>query len=137
MDWDLTDLKNKKGKKIKELTDKSGNNPGEKQIKAPKIVKPPPIILSNVKDYGIIKEKLQIEKFKCSASMLNNNQIKVNVNLDAEYRELTVLINNTNLEWHTYENKASRLIRVTARNIHPTTPAKDITKELEEKTIRF
>lgn len=49
------------------------------------ITKPPPIVLSHEPNYD--KMKLQINKFNCSTSKLNNKQIKVNVSNDTEYRE--------------------------------------------------
>ena len=42
-----------------------------------------------VQNYEEVKQKLQINKYNCSTSMLNNKQIKVNASDEAEYRQMT------------------------------------------------
>ena len=69
--------------------------------------------------------------------MLNNKQIKINVSNDAEYRQMTSTINNSDLEWHTYENKANRPSRVMARNLHPSCDVKAITEELTQNGFKI
>lgn len=50
--------KNKKKHKAIELFEKIKNGSRKQQAKTPKTAMPPPIILSNVKDYKVMKEKL-------------------------------------------------------------------------------
>lgn len=69
-------------------------------------------------------------------NMLNNNQLKINVEEDVEYRELTKAINNAKLEWHSYESKLTRPIKVMARNLHPTCESQDIKEELKTKGFK-
>lgn len=99
--------------------------------------KPPPIILSNVEDYNVVKEKLNPENLEYKTAMMSNQQIKINVSSADEYRKLTALINDTNLEWHTYENKSTRHIKVMVRNLHPSTSTEDIMNELKENNFKI
>lgn len=95
-----------------------------------KSAKPPPVILSNVENYIEISQKLKSKDLKFNTSMMNNNQLKINVDTEMEYRELTKLLKESKLEWHTYENKQTRPIRVMARNLHPTCKSEEIKEEL-------
>ena len=61
----------------------------------------------------------------------------MNVSNEAKYRQMTNLINNSDLEWHTYENKANRPISVIARNLHPTSDVKAISEELKENGFKI
>lgn len=134
-DWILKESRNKK-RKATESPETSFNIPKAKP-ETNKNRKPPPIVLSNVQNYGEIKQKLQMDKFKCSTSMMSNKQIKVNVSNGEEYREITKIIKDTDLEWHTYENKAERPIRVMVRHLHPSTDAKDVLEELRERGYKI
>lgn len=49
-------------------------------------------------------------------------------------QQINSLIAETNYAGHTYENKAIRSITVMVRNLHPSTSAKDIAPELEERS---
>jgi len=134
-DWILKGKNNKKKRKASESPEKSNNVPKKTEIKNKS--KPPPIVLSNVQNYDEIKQKLQMDKFNCNTCMLNNKQIKVNVSNETEYREITKMINKTDIEWHTYENKAIRPIRVMLRDLHPSCDVKDITEELREREFKI
>lgn len=50
--------------------------------------------------------------------MLNNEQVKVNVEDPDEYKNLTKILSGSNYSWHTYENKQTRPIRVVAKKLH-------------------
>lgn len=47
----------------------------------------------------------------------------------------TASMNEIDIEWHSYENKNNRPIRVMARNLHSSIDCDDIVMELEEKKI--
>lgn len=92
--------------------------------------KPPPVILSNIKDYSEILKKIKAENINIKVNMMNNDQIKVYVDHEDDYRALTKAINKAKIEWHTYENKETRPIKVMARNLHPSCEPEDIKNEL-------
>lgn len=122
------------------------HSPEEKQSKSiPKVIegpkitekpegsknkKPPPVVLGNVENYTEINKTLQANKLNFRANLMNNNQLKINVDNELEYRNLTGYLNNTKIEWHTYENKQTRPIRVMVRNLHPSCNPEDIKDEL-------
>lgn len=68
---------------------------------------------------------------------MNNNQLKINVNSETEYRELTKTMNETKQQWHTYENKQDRPIRIMVRDMHPTCDTEEIKAELEQKGFKI
>lgn len=103
--------------------------------KTPKPVKLPPGILSNSDDYILVKEKLNTSNFEYKTSMMSNKQIKVNGS-SHEYRKFTNIVNNSSIEWHSYENKATRPMKVMVRNLHRTTTTEEISNELEENNFK-
>lgn len=140
-DWLLAKSKNTKNKnkkrKAEESPEKVDDSPKKQSEKTAKVIKPPPVILSNVKDYQVVKNSLNTGNLEYKTSMIGNNQIKVNVSSNEEYRALTALINKSNIEWHSYENKALRSIKVMARNLHPSTTAEEISNELKERNFKI
>lgn len=125
-DWILQ--KNKK-RKYYESPEKKNNNQNIKQ-NVPKQYKPPPVVVSEVKDYNLLNLELKKKNLGFRANMLNNNQVKINVDTEHDYRILTKFMNDDNHLWHTYENKQVRPIRVIARNLHPTCKVDEIKQEL-------
>jgi len=99
--------------------------------------KPPPVILSNVVEYPKVNKILKEVQINYKVNMMNNHQLKINVEKEGEYRELTKIINEANLEWHTYENKLTRPIKVMARNLHPSCHPEDIKQELKCKGFKI
>lgn len=99
--------------------------------------KPPPIILSNVVDYNQINQNLKTKNIKFQTKLLNNNQLKVNVDSESEYRDVTSIINTNKIEWHTYENKQTRPIRVMARHLHPTCSPEMIMDDLISRNFEI
>lgn len=107
------------------------------KVQMPKEKKPPPVVISNCTNYQEIKNRLKNKNLQYSATLMNNNQIKINVNSGTEYRELTKTINETQQQWHTYENKQERPIRIMVRNLHPTCDTEEIKAELEQKGFKI
>lgn len=56
----------------------------------------------------------------CKATLLNNDQVKLNVENEDEYRKLTKHLNEESFYWHSYENKQTRPIKVMTRKLHLT-----------------
>lgn len=135
-DWLLTKNSRNKKRKATESPEKAANNPENQVRNIPKTIKPPPVILSKVDDYNTIKNKLNEGKIDYKANMLNRKQVKINVSSTEDYRKITALANETEVEWHTYENKAIRPIRVMARNLIPSVDCDEITKELKERNFK-
>ena len=75
--------------------------------------------------------------FKFKAHLLNNYQVKLNVDTELEYRSLTSLINKTDLLWNIYENKQTRAIRVMVRHLHPSCDLEKIASELKNKEFKI
>lgn len=92
--------------------------------------KPPPVILSSINDYNQVRKILLEKNIKYEAKVLNNKQLKLTVTTESAYRDLTKAINADKFEWHTYENKLTRPIKVIARGLHPSCVAADIVEEL-------
>lgn len=109
-----------------------GNSIVNQRVKEIKVreLNPPPIILSNMTDYAVINQSLQEKNLKFKANLLNNNQLKINADSESDYRNLTKYFNDTKMEWHTYENKQTRPIRVMVRNLHHSCNPETIKKEL-------
>lgn len=101
--------------------------------KKTKAQKPPPIVISNLTDAtnatGMLQE-LKTKKIEFNAQMLNNNQMKVNVTTADDYRTTVDTIRNGKLEWHTYESKQTRPIRVVLRGLHVSCNPETIKEEL-------
>lgn len=51
-----------------------------------KIQEPPPVVLSNIKGHSVINQMLQTKKLNFKANLMNNNQLKINVGTEPEYR---------------------------------------------------
>jgi len=99
--------------------------------------KPPPVILSNAEDYSEVKRTLEAQKVRFTANLMNNNQIKINVDNEHEHRDLTKTMNAANWQWHTYENKQTRPIRIMVRNLHPSCKPEEIKTELTNRGFQI
>lgn len=138
-DWILKKNKRVHKKRKAESSPEILNEPLEDKIEgdvkktSKRESKPPPVIISNLANYNVINKALESKNLKFKANIMNNKQVKINVETDNEYRELTKWLNEAKIEWHTYENKQNRPIRVMVRGLHPTCDPKDIMVELANK----
>lgn len=98
-----------------------------------KIPKVPPIVLSRIQDYDILQNQLKAYKFTFKAVNMNNEQIKLNVDSEEEYRKLTEFLNQEKFLWHSYENKQTRNIKVMARKLHPSCAPQNIIIDLQSQ----
>lgn len=117
--------------------DENVNSNKPKESTKPKTQKPPPVIVSNIKDYKQLNDTLKVTNIQFATTLMNNEQIKINVNTESEYRELTKHMNESKQEWHSYENKQTRPIRVMVKNLHRTCDPADIKAELEAKNFKI
>lgn len=78
-----------------------------------------PIVISQVKNYDLMYKDLKENNFEFTATMLNNDQVKLNVTSADEYRRLTNFLGGS-FHWHIYESKLTRLIRIIAKKLHYT-----------------
>lgn len=120
--------------KIKATTTRENNK--STPAKTTKLVKPPPVIISNLTNYTQVNSYLSEANINYKASVLNNNQLKVNVESENQHRDLTKLLNHKKIEWHSYENKQNRPIRVIVKNLHPTYDVNDIKDDLLDKGLK-
>lgn len=84
-----------------------------------------------------MNNNIRAANIKYNENVLNNNQLKINVESDNHYRELTKLLNTKKVEWHSYENKQTRPIRVMVRNLHPFYDVSEIKRDLEKKGLKI
>jgi hypothetical protein len=129
--------KNKKRKAVNSPEKVEDSPESKTNTKVIKVVKPPPVVLSNVKNFNEFNQTLKTKNFNYKTNLMNNNQLKINVDNELEYRNLTKFMNETDLEWHTYENKQTRPIRVMARYLHPTCDPEEIKVDLVNKGFKI
>jgi hypothetical protein len=67
--------------------------------------------------------------------LLNSGEIKINAEEEKDYWDITRALNQTNIEWHSFENKLTRPVKVMARNIHASCSAEDVMKDLKNKNF--
>ncbi|KMQ87797.1 rna-directed dna polymerase from mobile element jockey-like protein, partial [Lasius niger] len=73
---------------------------------------PPPIMVSGVKTFSKLKSiAQQAAKKDCKYISYNNNIWKLNVVEIDTYRAITDALNKKKVQWHSYENKASKPIK--------------------------
>lgn len=102
-EWITKGRKNKKRKMATspEISPQSQHQPGklspEKAIQnfQRRSIRPPPIIISQVKNYDTLYNDLKEKEITFKASLLNNEQVKINVENTNEYRKLTKILNDS------------------------------------------
>ena len=103
-----------------------------------KQITPPPIMVTGVKTFNELEAIAQrTVNEKCTFTSYNNNVWKLNVNNIDAYRALTKALDDHKIQWHSYEYKAERPIKVMARGLHPSCKEEDIIKNLQEKGLKI
>lgn len=99
---------------------------------ADKLIKPPPIHLSNVNNY----EKLILtlrnqskEEFKCKGGL---DKVVIYPSTPAQYRLFVRYLKDNNAVFHTYQLSEDKLQRVVLKGLHHSTSPESIIKELSE-----
>jgi hypothetical protein len=83
-----------------------------------KKVGPRPIIAGKVQNYQEIYNHLEkINSPNFQTVLLNSGDIKINAEEEKDYRDITRALNQTKIEWYSFESKQTRPIKVMARNI--------------------
>lgn len=94
---------------------------------------PPPIMVSGVERFNELKNIIQQSNRKeCKYKAFNNNVWRINVEDGEDYRAVTNALSINKIQWHSYENKNSRPIKVMARGLHPSCEANEIIEDLKE-----
>ena len=93
---------------------------------------PPPIFIKNVIDFpalcSALIEKIGVDNFICKSS---NDSLKIQTSSPAAYRALVHFLKAEEAEFHTYQLKEDKPLRVVIRNLHPSTPLDLIKEELQ------
>jgi len=93
---------------------------------------PPPIFIKNVIDFPALctalTEEIGVDNFICKSS---NDSLKIQTSSPAAYRALVHYLKAEEAEFHTYQLKEDKPLRVVIRNLHPSTPLDLIKDELQ------
>jgi hypothetical protein len=99
-------------------------------------VRPPPIIVGKAQNYQEMYNHLKKNNnLNFQTVLLNSGDIKINVEEEKDYRDITRALDQTNIEWYSFENNPTRPIKVMARNIHASCSAEDVMKDLQNKNF--
>lgn len=77
----------------------------------------PPAVVIQVIKYDTFYEILK-EKQITFTTLVNKEDVQINVDNENSYRKLTALLNGLKAEWYTYESKQTRPIKIVAKNLH-------------------
>lgn len=97
---------------------------------------PPPINIIGITTYGEIKELLKENKNNYKITSLNNNVWKINMPDIESYRNLSAKLNQSGIQWFTFENKIERTLKVMARGIHSSVEKSEIIADLKLKGFK-
>ena len=111
----------------------------EKPVKNVKSPLPPPINVSNVKNFATFSQKIIASASSAKFKATTANNIKITVQNEDEYRKIKKVLEEqaTNegdlagIEYHTYQLKSERSFRVVIRGLPPTCEEEDVTTELK------
>lgn len=117
----------------KETTMNTGKANSAVKTNKEKQPRPPPIMISEVKTFDNVKKLISNseDQKKCNFTSYSNNIWKINVDSSELYRSITAELNKQEVKWHTYEDKASRPIKVMARGLHPSCDEEEIIMDLK------
>lgn len=92
---------------------------------------PPPIMVHRIEVFNDLKQIVkEITNEDCKYTSYNNNVWKINVANSDIYRKITGKLTKKEIQWHSYEDKASRPIKVMARGLHPSCDENEICSDL-------
>lgn len=93
---------------------------------------PPPIFVKGVEGFPALCteliELIGVDNFICKSS---TNSLKIQTTDPYAYRVLVRYLKAENAEYHTYQLKEEKPLRIVIRNLHPSTPLSLIKEELE------
>ncbi|KAL4107111.1 hypothetical protein QTP88_018543 [Uroleucon formosanum] len=107
-------------------------NPTDSINVAPTIRRPPPIFVRGLYNFSDLCTKLieliGVDNFYCKSS---TDRVKIMTTNPESYRSLVHFLKDQKAEFHTFQLKEDKPLRVVIRNLHPTTPTELIKSELE------
>lgn len=111
----------------------------KEQIPHKNIRKPPPIIIENMINYqqmlnAFADAKIQADCFQ--NKLLNNSKVKINATEPGTYRAITVLLNSRQIQWHSFEDKQTRDIKVMIKDLHHTTGLVNIFSHINQRGLK-
>lgn len=99
----------------------------------PTAPKPPPIFVKNIKNFSLMCTQLdQIagrDKYSCLSRQADT---KISCHDSETYRAVIRYLKDINADFHSYQLREERALRVVIRNLHHTTPTDCIIQELTE-----
>ncbi|XP_075151150.1 uncharacterized protein LOC142225262 [Haematobia irritans] len=102
--------------------------------KQQKPVRPPPIIVSSMENFGALRNVIKSKAANgFITKQIDKQSQKISTFEANDYREVTKALNEAKIQWHSYENKHDRPIRVIAKNLHHTCDPIDIITDLKEQ----
>ena len=97
----------------------------------PREPKPPPIFLRNIKNFQLMCHQLNnlvgSGKYLCQS---RTNDTKLMPDTPETYRKIIKYLSDTKADYHTYQLRQERALRVVIRRLHPSTPTDAIKEEL-------
>jgi hypothetical protein len=121
---------------INNETPKEENNPiNHTNNDQPKDPKPPPIFIYGVTNYKQIIENISqiVDPEAYHTKTFPHNSVKINAYLPETYRKLIRHLKEEKIIHRSYQLKQERAYRVVIRNLHHSTPTRDIISELGSK----
>ncbi|KAF0688558.1 Uncharacterized protein FWK35_00037936, partial [Aphis craccivora] len=93
---------------------------------------PPPVFVKDVEDFpelcARLIEIIGVDNFICKSSA---DKLKIQTSNPESYRTLIHFFNDENVQYHTYQLREDKPLRIVIRNLHSSTPIKTIKEELE------
>lgn len=97
-------------------------------------LRPPPIMVSNITDFQKFNEQLKnLAKKKFLIKILNKGAYKVSTFDSEDYRNITKSLNSNKQDWHSYENKQIRPIKVMIKKLHHSNSPENIVIDLQSQ----
>lgn len=135
--WITRENRKKKRKRNESVSPtKKTNTAQPKQMKRT-IDKPPPIIVKIEKEVAPIMDLLNRFGIEFNSIRLNDYQLKINVADSDHYRLVTSQLYEHQFQFHSYENKQTRPIRVMARNIHQSCSEREVFENLAQQGYKI
>ena len=91
-------------------------------------------MISGFPIFGDLKKRIEkCTKKACKYTSYNKDNWKVIVEEGDEYRSVTEELSKHQIQWHSYENKATRPIKVVARGLHSSCSPEEVVEDLVQK----
>ncbi|PNF20024.1 hypothetical protein B7P43_G05948 [Cryptotermes secundus] len=113
--------------------------PNRSQTQQQNVSKPPPIVIENMTNYkqmlnALTSANIPLDGYQ--SKLLNNNRVKVNTTTAETYRAITALLNNKGIQWHSFEDKQTRDIKVMVKDLHHSIDPIDIVNHFNQQGLK-